>query len=782
MTSSANDNVIRFLSIETHEFSIPKNEIDQIFSHDPNISQRSTSIFFGSVNRALRKYCIVSSEYITMMKQYGFIPAILSAWTQYFNSLSLLSDQIGQIFEEKTVHDITNPPGLITQKIKNQVVHFGFKNWKKYVLDLRFIAEELPSSIQLIGESPAKYPFINISFVDHTLNLLELLPNEEEKFTEREFYLANLIAQYIHLFLKHPLLYPPEIKKDIKNCAMLADTLFINMKYSFKTYTAVKKCIITNLNSMKKFLRDFEPKIPENYSLFDNYEYINLLKMVCQCNPEEYIKNIIPGQINYFPKYEKTSELQFLLPFLNNNVLPLYERVMSIIEGNQVAITKFSELFCKKMLPHDKISKESFALFGKLSPYLHCVWRITENLPQYVITLSNAFINHFKVDLKNRILSGKEEEVQEIVATINGLVDGEFHHHPTMVLARSTLFIPHQKDSELVGRARVLVEQAHNPTRKNYSIAELFDIVPFVKNRRELFKGIADFVQNQLLSQADPSVELERTLIDSMGQYTESEYIAPLQSMLKEFAERYDNFKRISKTTSFPCQMKIAVLSNLRWKQIVRRGKLPFFDEFKKYREIFESKFKENNQNSSLIWCDPSSVVEVKLPVNGRDMLFLFNGVQYTIVRILFAGASTYANLVKYIHVEDLQEQLSTLVDAGLVKKHPQAKDTYYFSFMIDPRMNRNFAKKYTSAENIAIMQMKEFDRKKAVNSMIVRLLKKCGPQGMKVKEIVKFVSKESIEYFTISKDVIREQIRELEITKYIKFKPDDDDILIYCP
>lgn len=782
--SSVSKNVRSFFANQTYNFSISKEDLDKIFSSDPKTAQKSTAIFFDDINRTLRKHCISISEYITMMKQYGFISALLSAWEKFSTSLILLSSQISKIFGDHQIRDIRVPGDLIIQQVRNRILHFGYKNWKKYVLDQSVIAVELPSCIQLIGEVADQHHLPYTEKVD-VIKLINLLP--DDNFEERDYFLANIISTYFHFFSKHPQLYPEKITSDIKECSMLADTLYVYMRYNKELFILLKEELIQIISKINQFLVSFHPTVPDYYPLFDNDEYISLLKMICLCMPEEYIKTYIPGQIRSFPKLPANLKNDDILDFFTYQMFPLYERASSIIEGNINAIRTFSKIFCLKFFPLETATKLFSKLFNEKSlPHLRTIWKMTEHLPQYVIALSDAFITYYKISINEKIKERNEEKLQEEVAIINGLVDNEFHHHPTLVLARSTIFIPHQKDSQLVGRARVLLEQAHNPSKKNYSIAELFDIVPFVKNKRDLFKGIAAFLQNQLLSQIDPNVELERTLIDSMGQYTERDYIYPLQEMLKEFASRYDDYQKIQQSTNYqiPREIKIAVLSNTRWKHIVQRGILPFFEEFRPYREFFEKEFYKIKKNSSLIWCDYASVIEVELNINGRSDLFLFNGAQYGIVRLILNGNNDYNTITKYFKDDSLlQEQLSTLIDTGLVKPIPSQPNSYYIATKIDERLNRNFAKKFTSAENIAIIQMKELDRRNAISTMIVSEVKKAGPSGIHMKNIVHNVKKNSIKFFALSSDdIIREQARKLEITKYIKLKENSDDMFIFNP
>lgn len=780
MEDCINQLVLSFLSEDSFKFSIPDEYLHKIFSDDNQERQKSTALFFGSLNRILRRHCIETSEYITMMKQYGFIPAILSAWDRFSNSISLLSDQISRIFVENGKQDIRIPSGFIIQQIKSQILNSGYMNWKKYVLDQRFIAVEVPSSIELLAINPISYPFSEVSFYDHTLKIINLLPDQIQKPNKTEYYLTLLLSKFIYLFYHHPALYPQKIKSELKEISTIADTLYVYMRYDFTLYLNLKRDLIVKLQRIQTEVKNFQPHTPDSYSIFDNHEYLSLLKMIFLCNPDEYIKRYIPNLVSSFPAYRVPQETyQDRSEFLTNTLLPLFNKVMKIIDNNSDAVLAFSTQFSKRFLKADVISQYCRNIFEGGQTYLHTYWTMMEHLPQNLITFSDAFINYYSDQLARIVEHKNEEAIQEMVATINGLVDAEFHRHPTMVFARSKLFIPHQKDDDLIGRALVLIEQAHNPSKKNYSIAELFDIVPFVKNKRELFKGIASFVQNQLLSKANPNVESEKLLIDALGQYAESEFIRNIQELLVEFAGRYTYFYEISKISklSFPPQLSIAVLSNTRWKQIVQRGKLNFFHQFEPARKFFEDNFKKQKANSNLIWCDPSSVVEIRLRLGQRFDLFLFNGVQYSIIRLILLGSNNYQKFVKLIVVEDLPEQLSTLVDTGLVQLIPGTKDQYKLAESINEKMNRNFALKFTSAENLALLKMKEFDRRKAVNSMIVKAVKQAGGNGIKMSEIIRRVLADASKYFSVPSELIREQARELEVTKYIALRKGTDDI-----
>jgi hypothetical protein len=205
------------------------------------------------------------------------------------------------------------------------------------------------------------------------------------------------------------------------------------------------------------------------------------------------------------------------------------------------------------------------------------------------------------------------------------------------------------------------MEQAHNPLRMNYSVAELFDIVPSVKNRQDLFKSISDFLQHQLLAQ----IELERRLVDAMGQFTEAEFLSPLQPWLREFSDRYVEFERIHTQARIRPRIRIASLLQFHWKNILARGAL--FSKFDRLREAVEIEYAKLHEKTNLICCDPSSVIELKLVLDGRSLLSLFNSAQFAAVRLIFEQLRSLEWLSAWVTVDDLPEQLATLVAARLL-------------------------------------------------------------------------------------------------------------------
>ena len=760
-----------FFNSEIHKIQISEDNLSSIFSLNEEASHANSQLF-GAINRALRKHCIHVSELITMMKQYNSIIAILSAWYHYHDTLQLFALQISEIFGKKQQNDVYILEKVVRQQIKQLILNFGYRNWKRYVLDAGIIYEETHSFLEIISGNlddikPEAYPFNEKDFISYSKKLIGMIP--EENFTERDYAFARFIGTFIHNFVKHPALYPKDIKNDLTECAMIANTLFCLMKHNIDLFKTAKEKLISKLIYLDRFFQEQKSDKQNTYTFFNNYEYISLLKMVCLCNTDYYIKFIIPKQIEFFSKIKKqrgsNSELRALLDVIIKYMLPFYETAMKIIEDNKEAVLSFASQFCANIIPIDMLTKFS-QLFSE-EKYIHCMWTIFEYLPQYLIYFQDSFIEYFKQNL-NKLIQQKEEQlIQETVGMINSLVEGEFHHHPTMVLARTKILIPHQKDSTLVDRALILVQQAQIPSLKDISINELFDIVSIVKNKKGLFTGIGKFLQDQLLSEVRPSVELEINLLDSMGQITETEFIKPIQFLVRDFSKRYEDFEKIKEKVDFPPIMSVAVLDVARWEKVVQRGNLSFFNSFQSFKDSFEVEYQKLHENRHLFWCDPSSVIEIKFIINGKDTLFLFNGVQYSIVSMLLSNSyCDESDMVAQIQVDDLTDQLSTLVEVGLVKKHPNKTDAYYLTNELDSTLNRNFAKMYTSAENNALIKMKEFDHRKAINCMICKLLKKKG--AMTMKDIAKTVEEKAVRYFNINQEIIIQQARELEITKYI--------------
>jgi hypothetical protein len=298
------------------------------------------------------------------------------------------------------------------------------------------------------------------------------------------------------------------------------------------------------------------------------------------------------------------------------------------------------------------------------------------------------------------------------------------------------------------------------------SIAELFEIMPLVKkSRRDLFRQISDFLRNQLLSQTDPSVELERQIIDLMGQLTDSEFLMPLLSILTEFAARYDDFALARQECQIPDPIQIAVLSFGRWATIAREGKL--LPQYDNVRTSFERYYAGHRKNCHLIWCDPSSVLQVKVHLGEHDLLFLFNGVQFAIMDILRERSATLQDLQWSIRVDDLPEQVAALVAAGMIVDD---EGELSFNRKLDLKANRNFAREYTSAENFALLEMKELVRNEAIKAIIVTAVKRSSPRGISMSDLVHQVSLIRRSHgFQVDATQIREQTKVLEVMQFVK-------------
>jgi hypothetical protein len=284
---------------------------------------------------------------------------------------------------------------------------------------------------------------------------------------------------------------------------------------------------------------------------------------------------------------------------------------------------------------------------------------------------------------------------------------------------------------------------------------------------------IQDFLQHQLLSQVDPSVDLEKRLIDAMGQFIEAEFLSPLQMILREFGGRYAAFESMQPVVKVPTGIRVAILSQTRWKKVVTQGCL--IRQFDPIRTKLSDEYRKTHTQSHLIWCDPSSVVEVRVVVDGRPLFFLFNGVQFAAVKKIFKRSHSIEKLQASIPMDDLAEQLATLVGAGLIIEVEQLNDetqkmtkVYLFNHKLDLNVNRNFAKKHTSAENLGLMEMKEFDRKQAVQSYIVRVIK-ASRGGISPQELQNTVKRDLEPFFPVDREMIREQTRELEVLQYIQ-------------
>ena len=773
-----------FMEGKTSQIVIDETKSRHLFSQTNFQSSRSK--YFGAVNVAMRMHCIKLQERITIMRQYSYIPALLSAWWNFENRLYDLAYQIATIFEEKSIKENGEQPLKMMYQTYFQIVRFGFNNWSTYVLNQNLIETELLSAFALIESNPLTFPFHGFRIIEHILMLLSLVQEKPET-SETDFLLLNLISTTFRLFLKHEFQYQPELKDSLQECTYLADMLPLYLKENTAYYMETKTELIRMMKEIQPTLDIyslrtnivFSGKQIHYTSRFDSYEYYELMRMIFRVNPVSYMQKQIPEQVKAMAEIFKQSKMNLKSPadsilyFYARHLLPIYKKCDSIVEENLEARKCFAEQFRKVLFPPRLISDPETRFFNSRGGIiLHCVWTMCRLISDYVIIISDAFMSYYRPKIDYDVKKNAEESLQEIISEINSLVDREFEHDQVTVLARSSLYIPHQNDAQLVGRARGLIEQAHEPLKMRIAIRELFDIVPYVKSRRDMFEEIGEFIQNQLLSQINPNVELEQSLINSMGQYTEYELIEPLKKVVHEFAHRFDFFDEVKNRIKAPSHVKISILSNQLWKTIVKRGRLSALSEFDPVKRSFEAEYKKKYKNQTIVWCDPSSVVEVKTKLANAKQpeLFLFNGVQFSMLKLFEKayGPVELTQLIAYGQTEDAAEQVEALVNAGLLIP-VEGKNSYNLAKSVPISVNRNFAKKYTSAENIALRQLKDEDIGHSVACCIVRLLKH-NSNGLTSDDIVHQVTNETIKYFSVQHETIREQIRDLEIKKFIRF------------
>jgi hypothetical protein len=275
-------------------------------------------------------------------------------------------------------------------------------------------------------------------------------------------------------------------------------------------------------------------------------------------------------------------------------------------------------------------------------------------------------------------------------------------------------------------------------------------------------------------------VELEQRIIDAMGQFTEAEFLNPLQSMLREFSDRYTISEKLREVAHIPPQVRVAILSKFHWKKILVHGEL--FPQFDVWRTALNIEYRKIRNNCKLVWCDPNSLVEVRIKLDDHLLLFLFNGTQFAAVRLIFKQPRTLEGLRAKINVDDLPEQISTLVGAGLLIEDPQF--TYTFNLRLDFGVNRNYAKKYTSAANLEMLRLKEEGKKWAIKARIMRLVKP-AKNGVPIQHVLNDVKGALEKFWTIDREMIRAQMKELEVLKYMRVEQKErehGDLLVYVP
>jgi hypothetical protein len=231
-----------------------------------------------------------------------------------------------------------------------------------------------------------------------------------------------------------------------------------------------------------------------------------------------------------------------------------------------------------------------------------------------------------------------------------------------------------------------------------------------------------------------------------------------------------------------PEQVRIAIFSQFNWKKILTHGIL--FPWFAVMRQRLDVEYRKLRPNCQLIWCDPSSLVQVRMMFEGgRELLFLFNGTQFATIRLVMKEPRALEYLRARIHVDDLQEQLSTMVGTKLIVERPGK--VYEFNRDLDIGVNRNFAKKYTSAANLQLLRMKEEAKKVAIRSRIVLIVKRARESGLQIRAVINDVKTQLDRFFPVDIEMVRGQMKELEVMKYMKVEEkgrDKGGVLVYLP
>ena len=769
---------LKYFKEDTSNFVLPKEYDAYLFSSDIQISRKYQALFFGNVTRCLREYCIQLKEDLYISHQYHFLFSILGFWFDFEAKIFDFADRVSLIFEEKSLKLPNQPYGQIRNSVYSQVVRFGFRNWKEIVLGEKFINAELLTVIKRIESNEFSISHLNPENLKLFINLFSQIGTTNLK---KDLMILKVLTAFFKViarrFISHNLTL-------IKEILILIDSLLFYRQYFPNNVIILKNNILQLLEQLLKEINSYSNHFNETL-LFDCPEYIDLMKMSFRCDPEFYIFNYIPQHIKYISNYIRSQRINIqvlrtekVLEYFDSTIGRLFNRCTYIISDSNEAKRAFSIQFCKQLLPTHILS-DFDKLFSQKLSIIDILWRMISPISSFVLIFSNSFTTYFSQQLSEEVRFNNSEGVHQLVSIINHIVDVVCNSDPTMVLARSSLFIPFQSDSQLIGRARGLFEQAHIPIEMQYSIAELFGIVPHIKDRSQFFKGVKHFLQNHILSLLKPDIYLEQKIIERISQYTEQEYILPIQNMIKDYNNCLSFFDSIkNRLPKVPSEISIILLSNHFWKNIVSRGNLPAFGLFNSIKQVFEKLHLEKHPHEKIIWCDPSSIVEVKLKLadQNSEQLYLFNGVQFSLISALKLGPQTIAYLRKIILVEDLEEQINTLSKFGLILID---NFTCTLATNIHPSTYRNFAHQYTSAENLAIRQLRDLDMKKSINCAICSLLKPLK-EGLSATSILHEVTNKIGHLYNISYDLIIQQLNELEITKFIKRESIESKLFIY--
>lgn len=779
------ENTVNFFNGLEHEVDFDPGLEKKLFTVNPQTHFASKGLFFGAVNRALRKYCISLQSTLIMLKRYNLIHGLIGFWWNFENKLYDYAMQTAEHFEENTKLETNQRNGVILNEIYFQIVRLGYQNWSEYILNFKFVSDEFLTTLKLIEEEPATYPFTDGKFISNTIHLLDEIKCNKDTF-EESLALMYYVSASLKLFIKHKNLYPETIKQELNYCSILADALPVYCTYS-KIFDQTKQKLKDSLNSVEKRI-DGIKRSSADVTVFDSVEYQVLMKMYYACNPENYISDFIPVQIKQISDIFRKKTIdpfttlpRIVLDQLKNKIYPIYKLLDEIMINNIEHRRKFAMMFCEKFLSN-RLFVDLRTLFLQSDELaIKALWEMSKFIPDYVTLISDCFYKQHKRSIDRYVSQQREEELNREISQINYYVDNIFDHDQLMVLTRSSLYLPHQSDDQLLSRARGMIEMAHEPKKMNVSIRELFDIVPHVKDRENLFHSIGKFIQSQLLSKIEPNIELEQSLLNSIGQYAEYEYIQPLKTIVKDFAKRFDFWNEIESRIDHPPGVKIMVLPSSTWIKILKQNVIKVFSEFSSIKKAVEREYSQKYKKRQLIWMDPDSLVECTGRLKGmdRNLLFLFNGTQYAIVKSFETKEfQSFDELKAAAATDDAIEQISTLVTSGLLK-YNERTSKYTLTETLSPQVHRNFALKYTSAENMAMKLLKQQDIEKSVAACIVKILK----EGNKLDsaQIIKEVKRRTMQVFSVHDDIIREQIRDMEIKKFIKADPKSDKY-VYNP
>jgi len=773
---------IYFLKEDPTTVIFEKATLAELFPSDHSLSKMVQAAFFGNVTRAFREFCFELKEKLFISHQYGFLFALLGYWWDFESKLFEYANQVSDVFEKFSMKKPGQPYGIVKNRVYSQIIRYGFSNWKEIVMGEKIIKAELLTVVEKMETTEQNEPYFNNELLAQMRGLFDKMG--ERVTTEKDHMNLRILSAYFRLLHRSLDDTSSELSKTVYDTLILVESLSLYLRVSPSCFFETKNIVILLIDDLiSKVLKSSPSKTNKYPPLFNNYGYFEIMTMIFRCDPDSYSKVYTQRHIRIMEEYLKLSKINIqllpqdrILEFYRNSIYPMFLICEDVVKEHIEVHRSFCLSFCERLFP-PRLIENPVSLFSSSISMIECVWRMTHVKPQYLLILSNAFVNYFKPRLSEVVITMNVEGITELVSTINHLVEIVFDFDPIMTLARSSLYIPFQSDLQLISRSRGLIEKAHLPIEMQMSVAELFGIVPHIKGKQQFFGNVKDFFQTHLLTQNHIDFSLEEKIIDRIAQYTEGEFIHPINRMLKEF--RNSNQFYETNKHNFPhlnYLTKISLLSYTMWKSIVSKGVLKEHDVFSPMKIAFERVFRETHPKEKLIWCDPSSLIEIRMKLKSQihEQLFLLNGVQFSIVWHLSSGEKSYSYLRKEIKNEDFDDQLQTLIECRLVSRSESNGESvsYCLSDSIDYNIHRNFAHRHKSAESMALKQMKHFDMKQSVSCAICRILKN-HQSGMTTDDVHQLVFDELSHIFPVTKEATILQIRELELTSFIQYKTD---------